>query len=274
MRGKAGLLIGRQFKSALVISLIAVTRVAAAAQDFAPVDAYVDAQRITQRIPGLALAVVGADGTIHVGGFGVTDPGGAAITSQTPFILGSTSKSFTALAVMQLVEAGSVELDAPVQRYLPWFAVADAQASAQITVRQLLNQTSGLSTASGRRTLTEYSSGDDALENRVRGLRDVALTAPVGTMYQYSNCNYQVLGAIVQAVSGTSFEGYLQTHVFDPLGMTHTYTSKSAAVANGLAIGHRTVFGRPVAFDEPLPRGRRASSSRTRKTWPTTSAPN
>src|SRR5262249_11660805 len=86
-------------------------------------------------------------------------------------------------------------------------------------------------------------------------LRDVALTAPPGATYQYSNCNYQVLGAIVQAVSGTSFEAYLQTHVFDPLGMTHTYTSKSDAVANGLTIGHRTIFGRAFAFDEPLPRG-------------------
>src|SRR5262249_52779876 len=123
------------------------------------------------------------------------------------------------------------------------------------TVRQLLNQTSGLSTASGRRTLLEFSSGADAIENRVRGLRDVALTAPVGTTYQYSNCNYQVLGAVVQAVAGTSFEAYLQTHVFDPLDMTHTYTSKTDAIANGLTIGHRTIFGRAFAFDETLPRG-------------------
>ncbi len=81
---------------------------------------------------------------MHLRGFGRARPGGEAPTPQTPFFIGSLTKSFTALAVMQLVEAGKVELDAPVQRYLPWFRVADPQASAQMTVRHLLNQTSGL----------------------------------------------------------------------------------------------------------------------------------
>ncbi len=75
----------------------------------------------------------------------------AAVTPQTPFLLGSTTKSFTALAIMQLVEAGKIELDAPVQRYLPWFRVADPVASAHMTVRHLLIQVSGLSTAVGLR---------------------------------------------------------------------------------------------------------------------------
>ena len=251
----------RSIRALFAALTLGATSVAAAPADFGAVDAYVAAQRAAQRIPGVALALVAPDGTIHLGGFGTTDTGDAAstsptmVTAQTPFIIGSTSKSFTALAVMQLVEAGRVELDAPAQRYLPWFRVADEHASAQITVRDLLNQTSGLSTASGRRTLMEYSSGDDALTNRVRGLRDVALTAPVGGTYQYSNCNYQVLGAIVEAVSGETFEAYMQSHVFDPLQMTHTYTSKAAAAANGLAMGHRSLFGRPLAYDETLPRG-------------------
>ena len=81
---------------------------------------------------------------MHQRGFGQARPGGEAPTPQTPFFIGSLTKSITALAVMQLVEAGKVELDAPVQRYLPWFRVADPQASAQMTVRHLLNQTSGL----------------------------------------------------------------------------------------------------------------------------------
>jgi CubicO group peptidase (beta-lactamase class C family) len=240
----------------LVAALVFVSATAAAASaDFAAIDAYIATQRTAQHIPGLALAMVAPDGTIHLGGFGAVDASGPAVTSHTPFIIGSTSKSFTALATMQLVEAGRVELDAPVQRYLPWFRVADPEASARITVRDALNQTSGLSTASGRRTLMEYSSGDDALQNRVRGLRDVALTTAVGRTYQYSNCNYQILGAIVEAVSGQSFEAYVQQHIFDPLGMNHTYTSKSAAVANGLAMGHRSLFGHPIAYDEPVPRG-------------------
>jgi CubicO group peptidase (beta-lactamase class C family) len=70
-------------------------------------------------------------------------------TPQTPFVPGSLTKSFTALAVMQLVEAGKIELDAPIQRYLPWFCVADAQPSKEITVCHSLNQSSGLDSWSG-----------------------------------------------------------------------------------------------------------------------------
>ncbi|HEX7774460.1 MAG TPA: serine hydrolase domain-containing protein, partial [Pyrinomonadaceae bacterium] len=84
------------------------------------------------------------DKIVYLKGYGQADPSGRPMTPQTPLILGSITKSFTALAVMQLVEAGKVELDAPVRRYIPWFRVADPNASAQITVRQLLYQTSGL----------------------------------------------------------------------------------------------------------------------------------
>ena len=249
------LFFGRMLRSIPVVALLvasAFTR--AAAPDFAAIGAYIEAQRVAEHIPGMAVAIVGGDGTVYVSGFGRADESGRTVASNTPFILGSTSKSFTALAVMQLVEARRIDLDAPVQRYLPWFRVADETASAAITVRELLNQTSGLSTAAGRATLTDFSSGDDALENRVRGLSTVALTAPVGTTYQYSNCNYQTLGMIVQQVSGQSFETYMAEHVFAPLAMNHTYTSKEAAIPAGLASGHQTWFGRPVPFDEPVPR--------------------
>jgi CubicO group peptidase (beta-lactamase class C family) len=79
-----------------------------------------------------------------VQGYGVADPSGNPVTPHTPFMIGSITKAFTALAVMQLVEAGKVQLNSPVQRYLRWFRVADPVASAQITVRQLLTMTSGL----------------------------------------------------------------------------------------------------------------------------------
>ena len=78
----------------------------ATAPDFADIDAYVVAQMKDLRIPGLALAIVQGDQIVHLKGFGVADPSGRAVTPQTPFILGSLSKSFTALAIMQLVEAG------------------------------------------------------------------------------------------------------------------------------------------------------------------------
>src|SRR6266566_9636718 len=93
--------------------------------NIANIDAYISAQMQTNHIPGVALGLVHNDQVVHLRGFGSADQSGRAVTPNTPFILASVSKSFTALAVMQLVEAGKIELDAPVQRYLPWFRVAD-----------------------------------------------------------------------------------------------------------------------------------------------------
>ena len=116
----------------------------AASPDFVAIDAYLDHEMRDVRIPGLALGIVHNDEIVHLKGFGVADASGRVVTPQTPFILASASKSFTALAIMQLVEDGTVDLDAPVVTYLPSFTVRDESASATITVRHLLNHTSGL----------------------------------------------------------------------------------------------------------------------------------
>lgn len=108
---------------ACLISLVSSTTLASsprtAEPDFATIDAYVEAQMHDQRIPGLALGIVKGDEIVYLKGYGIADPSGRVVTAQTPFIIGSLSKSFTALAVMQLVEEGKIELDAPVQHYLP-----------------------------------------------------------------------------------------------------------------------------------------------------------
>ena len=208
-----------------------------------------------QRIPGLALGIVQGDQIVHLKGFGIADPSGRAVTVQTPFIIGSLSKSFTALAIMQLVEAGKVELDAPVQRYLPWFRVADETASAQITVRHLLYQTSGLSTKTGRSFQGSGDISDSALEQTVRKLSDVELAGAVGAVHQYSTVNYSVLGLIVQTVSGQSYETYIQEHIFDLLGMQNSFTSQTEAQPQGLASGYHYAFGMPMAVDLPYNRG-------------------
>ena len=130
------------------------------APDFAAIDAYVQAEMQAARVPGLALGIVHGDQIVHLQGFGIADPSGRPVTPQTPFIIGSTTKSMTAVAMMQLVEAGKVELDAPVQRYLPWFRVADAEASARITIRHLLNHTSGLPTTPNGEFVTSADTSD------------------------------------------------------------------------------------------------------------------
>jgi CubicO group peptidase (beta-lactamase class C family) len=222
----------------------------------AVIDAYVEGQRRRLHIPGISLAVVEGDRITHDQCFGRARPGGEPPSPQTPFFIGSLTKSFTALAVMQLVEAGKVELDAPVQRYLPWFRVADPQASAQMTVRHLLNQTSGLTGLPGELALADFDDRPDATERQARALSTLKLTRPVGAKCEYSNLNYNVLGLIIEAASGESYADYIQKHIFIPLGMRHSYTSKAEAKQNGLAMGHRHWFSLPFpAPDMPIPRG-------------------
>ena len=223
--------------------------------DLAAIDRYVRSEMDAQRIPGLALGIVHGDRIVHVQGFGQADRSGRQVTPETPFLIGSVTKSFTALAIMQLSEAGRVQLDAPVQRYLPWWRVADPDASTRVTVRHLLYQVSGLSKATGNAYATSGDTHDSALEDRVRALRDAELTQPVGTTWQYSNANYWTLGMIVQAVSGQSYETYIQQHIFDPLQMGNSYTSGTEAVQNGLPTGHRYWYGFPVASELPFDRG-------------------
>jgi len=223
---------------------------------FAAIDAYVEREMRRLKIPGVSLAIVEGDRIVDMRGFGRACPGGEAPTPQTPFILGSVTKSFTALAVMQLVEAGKIELDAPVQRCLPWFQVADPEASALITVRHLLNQTSGLPDWAGEITLADFDDSPNAAERQARALATLELSHPVGSAFEYSNVNYSLLGLIIEAAGGESYANYIQEHIFLPLGMSHSYSSLLEAKQNGLAVGHQFWFGLPVAAPNmPIPHG-------------------
>jgi CubicO group peptidase (beta-lactamase class C family) len=219
------------------------TKPAPASHSYEGIDSYIESQMQRLHIPGGSLAIVEGDRIVHLRGFGVARPGGETPTPQTPFFIGSLTKSITALAVMQLVEAGKVELDASVQRYLPWFRVADAVASAQMTVRHLLNQTSGLTMLSGFPVLADFDQRPCGTERQVRALSTLK-TDPVGEKCAYCNLNYNILGLIVEVTSGESYSAYVKNHIFNPLGMSHSYAFKPDAERDGLAIGHRYWFSR------------------------------
>lgn len=230
------------------------------ALDVAALDTFVREQVERQGIPGLALAVVDGDQIVHMAGYGRADQSGRPVTPQTPFVLASVSKPITALAVMQLVEAGALELDASVQRYLPDFRVADPAASGQITVRHLLNHTSGVPEWG---CITRKDS--TTLEQFVAEWQTIELATPPGTKHYYCSGNYNVLGRIVEVVTGQPFGSYIEQHVFAPLRMEHSSTSKQEARADGLAQGHRLFFGvaMPFEYDNPsaLPAGFLISSA-------------
>ncbi len=220
------------------------------------IDAYLEKQLEVLNIPGAALAIVEGKRIIHTKGFGITGPGGPAPTSDTPFILGSLTKSFTALTVMQLVEAGKIGLDDPIQLYLPWFRVSDPAVSGQITVRHLLNHTSGLSKQVGIQAIANLDDLPGAGERQARSLANTKLTYPPGSAFEYSNMNYNLLGLIIEAASGETYADYVHNHIFAPLEMRHSYSSKAVAQQNGLAVGYRSWFGIPVADpDLPVPSG-------------------
>jgi CubicO group peptidase (beta-lactamase class C family) len=215
------------------------------------IDAFVRSEMARAGIPGLSLAVVLGGDVVHLEGYGVADAHGRLVTPQTPFIIGSIGKTFTALAVQQLSRDGRLDLTAPVQRYLPAFTLADPDDAARITVQQLLDHTSGLPKWAGEQAHQldpRYTTAD--LVQRARG---VALDRPVGSAREYSNLNYLVLGLVVEAVSGQSYADYVASHIWRPLAMTRTTFSPSAA--DGLAAGYRTVFGVRLPAPAPFPPG-------------------
>jgi CubicO group peptidase (beta-lactamase class C family) len=202
------------------------------------IDAFVTEQMKRHGVPGLALAVVDGNQVIFMKGYGKADQTGRPITPQTPFILASVSKPITAVAVMQLVDAGKIELDAPVQRYLPEFRLADPVASSQITVRHLLLHTSGIpNTACDTRinaeTLAEY----------VAELRTVKLDSLPGTRHDYCSGNYNVLGRIVEMISGQTFGEYVQQNIFTPLDMQQSFFSEKQAQDAEMTNGYQWLFG-------------------------------
>ena len=185
---------------------------------------------------GQASYAVISDAEQTVAGYGAASP-------DTPFVIGSVSKSFTALAILQLVERGLIALDSPVTDYIDWFTTADPTAS--ITVRQLLNQTSGISTLDGSRNAF---TPEISLEDRVRLIETYDLVSEPGSEFNYSNLNYAVLGLIVQEVSGVDYGEFVEQEIFAPLGMDNSYFDFAFAQANGLATGTITVFGLSVSL--------------------------
>lgn len=204
---------------------------ATAEQTRETLDAFLREQIEALGIPGAAVAVVKDGKQVHSAAFGRADDSGRPMTVRTPVLLASTSKSLTAIAVMQQVEAGRLRLDEPVQTYLPWFTLDDSR-SASITVRHLLHQASGMAS---RDTAFEASleQGPEALEESVRALADAPLARNPGETFHYANANYNILGLLVQTVAGQPFGQYLGDNVFRPLDMANSHPTRAGNAAAG-----------------------------------------
>ncbi len=211
-------------------------------------DAFLEHKRRSLCLPGLSVAVVHNGHLICQRGLGEAGPK-RPMTPLTPLILGSLSKSFTALAVMQLVERGRLRLDTPVEHSIPWFCLASPDAAASITVKHLLTHTSGISRYAGRVLLG--GRGKRTIEQSVQDLVPLKLSRPVGAAFEYSNVNYLIAGLVVEVVSGQPFGVYVQQHIFGPLGMLNSYICEDAAIRGGLATGYRWWFSVPLPYKAP-----------------------
>ncbi|HUF00392.1 MAG TPA: serine hydrolase domain-containing protein [Anaerolineales bacterium] len=214
--------------------------------DTAALDAYITGQMSKHGIMGISIAVTSGTEIIYLKGYGTAGKD-RPMTPRTPMYIGSASKSFTGLAIAQLIEQGKIDPNDPVKTYIPWFKVADEDASAKITVGYLLHHVSGLSEAGFTVVLPHDATNEDA----VRALASATLTAPIGAKFQYFNVGYDVLAVVVQNVSGMKYEDYIQQYIFDPLEMTHTYTDPDVARANGLSQGYSRFFGFTVPQRQP-----------------------
>jgi CubicO group peptidase (beta-lactamase class C family) len=196
------------------------------------------AQLDSSRVPGGAYAVV-TGGQVDADGVGTA--GDADATAATPFVIGSTTKSLTALAVMQLVDAGDVALDARVRDYVPELSLAAGEPVDAITVRHLLQQTSGLDDLTGGPLLASATDGTPL--EAVAELAGAELASPPGATWRYANVNYVLAGLVVERASGMSYADYLEQRIFAPLGMDDS-TARGRPV--DASPGHRFWFGVPL----------------------------
>jgi CubicO group peptidase (beta-lactamase class C family) len=233
----------------ILSSLIAPPVIAGGAvgPDFEAIDALIRDEMGRHRIPGLALAITHGEDVVHLAGFGTAGEG-RPVTPRTPFHIGSISKSVTAVAVMQLVEEGRIDLDAPVQTYIPGFSVADEKTSETITVRHLLHQTSGLA----EETYMADHPPDATLEEVVRDLQHAEPVDQPGSAFHYFNENYTTLGLLIERVSGQAYGDYVQEQILQPLGMDRSAATVAEIRALDVAQGHGVLFGFPVPREEPL----------------------
>jgi CubicO group peptidase (beta-lactamase class C family) len=214
---------------------------------------YIESYLEEYQVPGASVAIVHKGEIFYAESWGVTGENEESVTEETPFTIGSISKSLTGLAIMKLINENIIELDDSVQKHLPWFTLEDKQAAAQMTIKQLLTQTSGLSTYIGLSLSDKEAEDFGAIQNNVKSLSNVKLTSPLGEKHQYSNANFLILGALIEEVTNQTYAEYMEQNVFLPLGMRNAAANHDLAYQKGYLKGYQSWFGVPrksaVSYD-------------------------
>src|SRR4051794_20258992 len=190
-------------------------------------------------VPGASLAVL-SDGEVADTAYGVLNiRTGVDATSDSLFQIGSITKVWTATLVMQLVDEGKLDLDAPVVTYLPDFRVADAGVTRTVTTRHLLAHTSGIDGD----LFLDTGRGDDCIEKYVAACADLGQNHPLGATMSYCNSGYTVLGRLIEVLREQTWDTALHERLFAPLGLDSAGTLPEEALLHRAATGHITPPG-------------------------------
>jgi len=204
-----------------------------------PLDANALEQRLEEAaarhgVPGAVVGVLQGS-TLTEAAAGVTNLAtGEPVERHTMFLIGSISKLWTTTLVMQLVDSGAVELDAPVRRYLPDLQLSDRAALDAVTVRHLLSHTSGID-----EDLTLYDGREDAcVERYVERVGELPQLHAPGTLFSYCNTGMILAGRLVEVMTGGTYDQALADRLIGPLGLEHTVTLPEDAILQSAAVGH------------------------------------
>lgn len=186
-------------------------------------------------VPGVAIGLLTGDGEEHAT-FGVESLSSMnPVTPETLFQIGSVTKTFTATAIWRLIDEGALDLDAPLRTYIPDFTVMDADASAQVTIGNLLDHSAGWYGDEGFDT----GEGDDALARYVaERLPQLPQNFPLGELFSYNNAAFTTLGYLMEVVTGTTYQVALQNLVLGPLGLGDTLLERAAVTSGHYSDGH------------------------------------
>jgi len=198
------------------------------------VQAIVDKAAADDRVVGASVAVL-HEGEVTAGATGLLNKRtGVEVTSDSVFQIGSITKVWTATMIMQHVEAGAIDLDAPVTTYLPGWKVADSKATERVTVRHLLTHTSGID---GDHFL-DTGRGDDCLEKYAASCATLGQTHALGETLSYCNTGYSLLGRMLELLDGVVWDAVLKQRLIVPLGLKQTMTLPEEALLHRAAVGH------------------------------------
>lgn len=209
---------------------------------------------LTERLPALlatnhvpaASVGIAFQGEVFTAAHGVLNKNtGVTADTDSVFQIGSITKVWTTTLIMQLVDEGKLDLDAPVRDTVPEFVIADDAAASIITTRMLLSHVSGFEGD----FFTDTGAGDDAVEKYLATLAEVPQLFAPGERFSYNNAAFVVLGRIVEVLRGVTYNQALHQHLAGPLGLTHLATNASEAIMFRAALGHIPTEG----SDEPIP---------------------